>query len=68
MTTKPPGVVPISDLESVAQAAQRYGYTSPTFIYRLIRQDRLPAWEVAGRLVVLKSDVDKLLPLKKPAA
>jgi len=55
----PLGVVPISDLESVAQAATRI-QISTAYIYRMIRKGRLPAWDVAGKLVVLKSDVDQL--------
>lgn len=55
----PPGAVPISDLESVAQAAQRIGI-STAYIYRMIRKDRLPAWQVAGKWVVRKADVDQL--------
>ena len=55
----PSGAVPISELESVAQAAQRIGISS-AYVYRMIRKSRLPAWEVAGKLVVRKADVDQL--------
>jgi excisionase family DNA binding protein len=55
----PAGAVPISELESVSQAAQRIGI-SPAYVYRMIRKSRLPAWEVAGKLVVRKADVDQL--------
>lgn len=53
------GVVPISEVESVAQAAQRIGI-STAYVYRMIRKGKIPAWELAGKLVVLKSDVDQL--------
>jgi len=55
----PPGAVPISDLESVSQAAQRLGLT-PRAVYKMIDTSRLPAWKVAGKLVVRKADVDRL--------
>lgn len=55
----PSGAVPISELESVAHAAQRLGL-SPSYLYRLIRLGKLPAWEVAQKLVVRMADVDLL--------
>jgi excisionase family DNA binding protein len=55
----PSGAVPISDLESVAQAAQRLGLT-PRAVYKMIHTERLQAWKVAGKLVVLKAEVDQL--------
>ena len=56
----PPGAVPISELESVAQAAQRLGLTARA-VYKMIDTKRLPAWKVAGRLVVRKDHVDQLM-------
>ena len=55
----PLGAVPISELESVSQAAQRIGISS-AYLYRLIRLGKLPAWDVAGKLVILKHDADQL--------
>ena len=53
-------VVSISDLETVMQAAKRLG-TSDSYVYRLIRKGILNTHEIAGRKLVIRTDVDILI-------
>jgi len=48
-----------ADMESVAEAADRLN-VSKTYLYKLIRQGKLAAWVVGGKLIVVKADIDKL--------
>jgi excisionase family DNA binding protein len=50
-------LVNTTDLESVAQAAKR-ARVSTGYLYRLIRLGKLDSYEIGGRLMLLRRDVD----------
>lgn len=48
------------DLESVSQGAKRAGLNA-SYFYRLIRDDKLDAYVVGGRIMLHRSDVDAFI-------
>jgi len=48
------------DLESVYDAAYRLG-VSPSWLYQLIKLDKLDYYDVAGRKLVHRRDIDLLI-------
>lgn len=54
------------DLESVSHASKRLGLSATSgYLYRLIRTGKLDAYEMGGRLMLLRSDVDVFIQSRK---
>ena len=54
------------ELESVSHASKRLGFNPESgYLYRLIRSGRLDAYEVGGRLMLLRTDVDAFIQSRR---
>jgi excisionase family DNA binding protein len=56
--------IPASELEAVSVSARRAGL-SANYLYRLIRERKLKAYEVGGKLLLHKPDVDSLIEKRR---
>lgn len=52
------------EVESVSNAAKRVGVSSG-YLYKLIRDRKLKAIELEGRLLLISSDIDSLIQKRK---
>ena len=53
-------IIRAHDLETVSDGADRMG-VSPSWIYQLINRNKLDYYEVAGRKLIHRRDVDSLI-------